>query len=332
MAAGAYDAYYTPPTANNNFSTVGNKESPQYVAGPAPRPTSPLQRQYDTANTAIATQAQDYSGIMDAYRNLLNAPSASRNVASQVHPVNPTLLGAPTPYQAQMVNYQPSADVTSSLGTLKDLSSTGGYDAAGIADLRARGISPIRAVYANAQQNLNRQKRLQGGYSPGYTAASAKMAREQSSLLSDKVSDINADIAQNVASNRINIAPQYASAAGAEDNRRVGVNESNATANNRANEFNASNINDVNSRNASSVNDANRINATLPLEYTLRGSQQDIDRQLESLRGMTSLYGTNPALVRTFGDQAMNSTQLQAEIMRQNQNNPMLTSILNSLR
>lgn len=117
--------------------------------------------------------------------------------------------------------YTPSADVTSSVQNLGELSRTGGYDAQAIADLRARGISPIRAIYANANRDINRKASLAGSSAANLGALKARMAREQSAGISDQVSNINAQIAQNVAQNRLQASPAYASAAGAVDDRSI---------------------------------------------------------------------------------------------------------------
>src|SRR5439155_1590310 len=159
------------------------------------------------------------------------------------------------------------------------------YTDQGIADIRARGISPIRAIYANAQRNMDRQRALSGGYSPNYNAASTKMAREQSSIISDKVTDVNAQLAQAIAANKLQAAPAYSSAAAGEDTRRLGVNETNAAAINEANRLNAAAVQRTNEQNVGATNEANKYNAAGRNSLI----QAEIDRQLEALRGMTGL-------------------------------------------
>jgi hypothetical protein len=65
------------------------------------------------------------------------------------------------------------------------------YDA-----IRQRALQPVRGVYDIARQKLNRQRALQGGYSPGYPTALARMAREQSSALSDASIGAESEIAR----------------------------------------------------------------------------------------------------------------------------------------
>lgn len=245
----------------------------------ATKPT-PLQNSYSIYNNAVKQNAGDYSGLMSNYSDIINGiKSGSYN------------------YKPSLYSYSPSSNVTSSLNNLSDLSKTGGYSPANIADIRARAISPIRSVYANARANLDRSKALQGGYSPNYTAATAKMARDLSSQLADTSTNVNAELAQNIAGNRIASAPAFASAAGAE----------------------SALANEIGLSNANATNEANKFNIQLPLE---------------AMQGATSLYGTTPALSSTFGNQALNSAQLQAMIDQYGKQNnlQLIGTLLSSLK
>lgn len=194
---------------------------------------------------AAAKSNSDYDAIMANYKRLFDTG-----------PIAP-------------ISYTSNPDVTSALSNLKDLSSTGGYSDQAISDLRARGISPIRSIYAEAQQKLERQRALSGGYSPNMAAATAKMAREQSDLISGRVSDVNAGIAENVARNRLSAASPYASLASSEAGRGL---------------------------------DVSRFNTGL--------QEEDLARKMQSVEGMRGLYGTNPALTSTFGNQVATAAQL----------------------
>ena len=48
-------------------------------------------------------------------------------------------------------------DPFNSYGGFTEFSQTGGYSPNDIANMRARGISPIRAAYANAERELGRE-------------------------------------------------------------------------------------------------------------------------------------------------------------------------------
>jgi len=72
---------------------------------------------------------------------------------------------------------------------------TGGYTPRDIGNIRARAVSPIRSMYAGANREVDRQRALQGGYSPGYGVLKARLAREGSSALSDATTNAEAMIA-----------------------------------------------------------------------------------------------------------------------------------------
>lgn len=91
-----------------------------------------------------------------------------------------------------------SSDYATQMGQYQDFAKTGGFAPTDLANIRARALSPTRAVYANAQRNVNRQRALQGGYSPGFGVLQARMAREQGQGLSDAATNTEAAIAQMV--------------------------------------------------------------------------------------------------------------------------------------
>lgn len=157
----------------------------QNIRKPPPQ-ADPMTPQFQLHNTAVQQQAGDYSSIMEGYKNLLNKG--------------------------------PSSTYTSAVSNLGDLATTGGISDADAANMRARGISPIRAAYATAQRNTDRQKGLQGGYSPNYGAVQAKLAREQSEQLAQGSTNVEAQIAEMRQRGRLSAAPGYANAAGQQDN------------------------------------------------------------------------------------------------------------------
>jgi len=84
-----------------------------------------------------------------------------------------------------------------------EFAETGGFSEADKANLRARGISPIRAAYANAEREVERNRSLQGGYSPNATATLAKMAREQGQSAADATTNVEAALAEMVQKGRL---------------------------------------------------------------------------------------------------------------------------------
>jgi hypothetical protein len=196
---------------------------------------------------------------------------------------------------ATIPTYQTSSDYKGAISNLSDLSKTGGYSAADIDNMRARGVSPIRSVYANAQQDLQRQKALQGGYSPNLTAVTAKMAREMGSELSDATTNVNAGIAQNQAQNRLAASVPLANTTAGEQDAH---NKFNLDTAGMQNQFSLANL-------------ENRFKS-LSLPFELQGN---------ALGGMTSLYGTTPATTALMQSGAQNQAQLEQNANQQDTNN-----------
>lgn len=223
-------------------------------------------------DAAAETQAQDYDNIMKGYNNLLSSGG-----------VNPSTM---TNIQGE--TYQRGGDVNKLIQNLQGYANTGGYSEQDQAALRSRGISPIRAAYANAERNMARQKSLSGGYSPNAGALAAKMAREQGSLSSQASSDVNAKIAEMVATGKLagmqTLSPLLQHEAGLQ----AGVNQRNTQLQKDIGMYNANEISRVNALNA-------------------QGKQN-------ALQGMTNLYGTTPGLTNMFGNQVLqnNAQQLGA--------------------
>jgi hypothetical protein len=104
--------------------------------------------------------------------------------------------GSSSTYGSSTRNWESGAPI--SFSGFQDFSKTGGFSAGDLANIRARAVSPVRAVYANAQQNVNRQRSLQGGYSPGFGVLQARMARQQGQGISDAATNAEAGIAEMV--------------------------------------------------------------------------------------------------------------------------------------
>src|SRR6266704_6900706 len=167
----------------------------------------------DPSNFAAgaSTQAGDYDTMMESYRDL------AANYAK-----NPVTAGTVTP---QVTPYKQSSDVTGSLSDLSNLATTGGLSEGDIQNIRERDISPIRSIYSNAQQNVERQRALGGGYSPNFNASQAAMARDESSAIGDRTTAANAGIAELQQRGKLSAAPAYASAAGAANTTQAGISQ-----------------------------------------------------------------------------------------------------------
>jgi len=84
--------------------------------------------------------------------------------------------------------------LSGALGGYGDFAKTGGFSPQDIQNMRAQMIAPIRGVYSRAQQNIERQQALQGGFSPNATAALAKTARDMAYSTADETTNANAEI------------------------------------------------------------------------------------------------------------------------------------------
>lgn len=104
--------------------------------------------------------------------------------------------GGGSSYSSTTNSWESGAPI--SFGGFQDFSKTGGFSASDLANIRARAVSPVRAAYANAQQNVNRQRSLQGGYSPGFGVLQARMQRQQGQGISDAATNAEASIAEMV--------------------------------------------------------------------------------------------------------------------------------------
>jgi hypothetical protein len=69
---------------------------------------------------------------------------------------------------------------------LEEFARTGGFSDQDIQNIRGRSNAPIKAIYQNAQDELNRSKALAGGRMTNYGAAAAKLAREASYAAGDQ--------------------------------------------------------------------------------------------------------------------------------------------------
>lgn len=168
------------------------------------RPNNPQPSIFDAYGAAVNAQGSDYDRLMGGYKEQGNQA-----------PIAP-------------IGYSGSPDVTNALGMFKNFSETGGYSDADVNALRERSISPIRSIYSNAKMNLDRNKTISGGYSPGYAGAIAKMAREQSNIISNKTNDANAGIAQMVQAGKLAGMGGYSNLASSEAGRGLDVSKFNA--------------------------------------------------------------------------------------------------------
>lgn len=250
------------------------------------KPPTPLQSAYTNYGTATKKQAGDYDDIMGKYKDTYASIPSVGSGGSAIQTFNANYT-KPT--------YTNTADYTTAIGTAKNRAQSGVYSPSDVADIRERGISPIRSVYANAGRNINRQRALQGGYSPNYTAVSAKMAREMSSQLSDATTRVNAQIAQDIAAQKQAAQSEYLGAAANEQNQRNRFGLDAAEMDNRYG--------------------LSKLGAQME-EYWMPTKMK-----MSALEGMRGMYGTTPAFASLMQSGAQNQGALESNVNQNNANN-----------
>lgn len=215
----------------------------------------------------------DYHNIMDQYQN------------TKLTPFVPITANT---YNADKVNYSRTPEFNEGLGYYRDFAKTGGLSGDDRYNLQARGISPIRSVYSNIENELTRQKALNGGYAPGLGAASVRLAREGSQQIADRVNDVNAQIAQMVQQGKMFGTQGFGNMSQRDLELMTQTALQNSAAENNARQFNSSSINNVNQFNSAGQlqNDANKLNL---------------------INGQANMYSATPGLSNTFANQVNSS-------------------------
>jgi hypothetical protein len=181
------------------------------------------------------------------------------------------------------VNYTRPEELDHALRGYGEFADTGGFSEGDIRDIRARGVSPIRAAYGNALNEMERRKNLQGGYSPNASVLRAKMAREQGQLSADAVQNVNAGIAQMRQQGRLAGLGGLSSTSQADIGFGQQAQLANQSARLRAAELNAS-------------------------PYSLP------NQKLQALAGMSGMYSATPGQADLFGNQVLNAQRNQLNL------------------
>jgi hypothetical protein len=227
------------------------------------------------------TQFGDYNDIMNAYRGIAGMGGEGGGGGG----VSDGGFNAMGMYSPFTVNY---SDPFKSYGGFEEFSTTGGYSRNDIANMRARGASPVRAAYANAEREVGRQRSLQGGYSPNAVATMAKMAREQGQASADAMQNVEAGLAEARNKGRLAGLTGMSGIEGQRLDAQLKAGMFNADAQARAQ---AQNI-------QAGENAAGRSSAA---------SAQSSANQLAALSGMRQMYGTTPGMTEVFGNQLLNA-------------------------
>jgi hypothetical protein len=194
------------------------------------------------------------------------------------------------------------------MGGFDEFAKTGGYTDESIANIKAQAISPIGSYASGTRDELARRASLQGGYAPGFDAASRQLRRDTARGIAD--TSLNANVA---IQDRVNAGRQWGisgltdaegklagmqtgnrlAALGGETN--VGGNISQASAADRANQMAVSQFNAMQETGADQFNQGARergISGLSGMYGADIGLQQgEYDRQLAIKNAMNSARG-----------------------------------------
>ena len=147
---------------------------------------SDTQNRFNNAyDQAVPMQMESYRDIMDQYKQYgANAPKMR-------------MVGA------DRVDYNRSDEMNKAMQGFSGFADNGGFSGDELASMRSRALSPVQSVYNNSQNEMARQKNIQGGYSPNFNAASAKMRAGTSQQMSDVLQQVNSHIAELQQSGRL---------------------------------------------------------------------------------------------------------------------------------
>jgi hypothetical protein len=173
------------------------------------------------------------------------------------------------------------------IGGFQNFADTGGFSEQDKQDMRARAIAPTRAVFQNAMNEARRGQALSGG-SPNFNSALSRMARQNAYAIGDMNTNANAALAEMVQQGKLaGLGGMSSTGLGAQD-------RSNA----------------IDSLNAQMKLAGLQGMQSVQSSRASAGAASDAagaEARLAALGGMRQLYGTNPALLATTGDQLLNS-------------------------
>ena len=327
----------------NGIAAPGNTTTPptgilgRYQGPPTRRGNPPTnQGLWDFYQGVTGKSIEDYQDILGQFKGFnqgqLTAPgefTTSGITADDIQAANISLPNfmAPGIRATGISGGAPSE----ALSRFRDFSETGGFSPDDIRNIRARGVSPIRSVYAQAQQNIDRQRALQGEYSPNYTAATAKLSRELAGQLSGASTNVEAMLAPLIQRGKLaglqgfrqaeesglsrafqsQLANQQANLQTSLANQRTGQSAQQdririALANQQA-QTGATSANQQARMQAQLSNQRANLQIQQMNDQARAAYNQQIQAQgqsrLQAIQGQASLYGTQPGQAQVFGDQ-----------------------------
>lgn len=260
---------------------VFNQAQNAFTNNQSASPGLNLANQIASNNVNNSTNANSLQS--QQYNDLQNGISDWRT-----NSLTPTLAGInsnrPANYIPQNVSAPTSSASQDALRGYQDFAQTGGYSPQDIQELRARDTGPLRSAFASAQSGLDRTRALQGGYSPNYSAATASLSRSMPGQLATANTNINAGLADSIRQGKLAGLSGVTGISEADLGRQQQANLANQGAGLQANQQN--------------TNASNQFNQTQLGAQGLLGN---------SFGSQTQLYGTNPGLASSFGNQVNSS-------------------------
>ena len=177
-----------------------------------------------------------------------------------------------------------------------EFAQNGGFNDQAIQDLRARAIAPTRAVYQNAQNDLNRSRSLTGG-GANFAAAQSKLNRDLAYGIGDMNVNANAGIAEMQQKGRLAGLQGLSSTGAAGQGLSTNIDQLNF----QGKALGLQGLDTIDARNAAAASAAgSRADA----------SASDLLRaRMGILGGMQDMYTANPALLNVTGNQLLQADQ-----------------------
>lgn len=267
------------------------RQNEKLQSGPTPLEAeyTPISQNFQNQYQNVANQQmQHYNDILGGYREWRD-----KSITPTIAAIN---ARQPKPFTFERVNYERDPSTFGkAIEGYTDFANTGGYSGQDIQELRARGISPIRSAYGNSMMQLDRQRSLQGGYSPNYTAATAQMQRELPQQLADATTNVNAQLADAIRQGKLAGLGGLTGIGGTEGGFKMQAGLANQGA-------------DLQAQNLTEQSLAAKEGRQLQAQQLL-GSSIDMER---------GLYGTSPGATSVFGNQAQEAyrQRMQLEQLR----------------
>ncbi len=259
------DKKKTEQTFNNQLGQMQNSQNT--TQGNTMGMYQDFKNNYDSA---VPMQMQDYRDLMDSYKSYASGLPQNNRIS------------------AERVSYNRSPEMAHALQGYGEFADTGGFSGEDKTNLRSRALSPVQSVYNNMKNEMERQKNIQGGYSPNFNAASARMRSGTSQQMSDILQQVNAQIAEMTQQGRL---------AGLGGLGQLSAADT---------EF---------GQQAQYHNQASALEAA-------RANQiyGQYDPRLQALQGMSSLFSATPGMSKLFGDEMLAGNQQLLEGNQQQQN------------